>query len=441
MAELKESVKNYVQSKVFEELGFDVSVSLSDETGDIVIKRLAKVCKTATGPNQITLSDAREIYPNAKIADTIEIPMESNMMVDSIVNRAVIESGKVEQAARRKQEILDSLKVEGIAEHCLIFANFDYMTAIGDCHFTLNGKYKVVISQDRKMPNDKFVKNQEYAMIVISIEDRKSEIILQASRITSSLVEELIRMSMVNSSADVRVRRVSRVPAQLTKVVVSCDDPNVNPTGLVVGNRGLRINTVEKYLNGEMIEVINYDPSTPSMVINLIGAEKFVDMHFFFEDVDYFRTLKTLNKRKMLVVVKDDQIGPVVGKAGVSLKLTDKISGWVIQIMSESDYNEKFPEGIRWSNDFDWMGVQLKNGYEETFYSYFLTSLGYHSVLDLANLEKIDYKRCKCFSDGDAEYLYNLVKGIEFSYKCPNCGGEIESHASSCPHCGAIFSE
>lgn len=437
----KETVKNYIQRKIFSELGLETSVTVSEETGDIIVKRLLKVCKRSTNANQISLDDAKMINPKVKIMDYVEVDLEPNMMVDAIINQAISESGRAEQEIRRRQEVIDSLKVEGISENSLIFPVFESETALGDTFFKLDGKYKVSLTSDRRIPGEKFVVGKEYPMIVMAIENRKDDITLQASRVTSILVEELIRMSLIDSNVGIDIKKSARLPGRMTKVIVSCDNPNLNATGVVVGNRGLRIASVERYLNGEKVEVVNYEPSTPMQIAELIGYNRLLNMHFYFEDPDYFATMKTLNKKKILIVVKDDKIGQAVGKGGMSLQLTDKISGWVMRIITGSEYEEKMNGGIHYTCPFDWMGVELGGEFVNNFYGYYLHSMGYSSVLDLAGLEKSDYSKCKYFTEGDAEFLYDVVSKIEFSYECPVCGTIISTNDSVCPNCGTTFSK
>lgn len=435
----RESVKSYIQKKIFSELGLETSVSISDETGDVIVKRLLKVCKKSSGANQISLSDARAIKPDAKIMDYVEVDMEPNMMVDVIVNQAILESGRAEQQIRRRQEALDSLKVEGISEHSLIFPVFVEETALGDAYFDLDGKYKVCLASDRRMPNDKFTVGQEYPMIIVVIESRKNDILIQASRVTSVLVEELIRMSLIDSSIDIDIKKASRLPGRMSKVVVSCDSPDINATGIVVGNKGLRISSVERYLNGEKVEVVNYYPSTPYQIAELLGMDRIADMHFYFEKPSYFSTMKTLNKKKILAIVRDDKVGQVVGKGGSSLQLTDKISGWVIRVVTETEFREKIPEGFDFTPDFDWMGVDIGPNFVKNFYGYYLSQLGYTNVLDLAQLDVNDYTRSQYLTEGDAQFLHTIVSGLEFKYACPNCGAEIPMNAEYCSSCGTVF--
>ena len=442
MLSSKETVKSFIQKRIFSELGLETSVSISEETGDIVVKRLLKVCKKSTNANQISLDDARAIDPNAKITDYVEVDMQPNMMVKVIIDQAIAESGKAEQAIRRKQEIVDSLKVEGISEHSLVFAEFVSETALGDCFFRLDGKYDISLTNDRKINNETFEAGREYPMIILSIEARKDGILLQGSRTTSILVEELIRMSLIDTEVPINIVKSSRIPGKMSKVIVSCDNPNLNATGIVVGNKGLRLQSVKKYLGGEVIEVVNYNESTPLQIAELLGIDRVKEIHYYFEDPEYFAGMKTLNKKKILAIVADEKVGQVVGKAGVSLQLTDKLSGWVIRVITETEYKEKFPEGgMYYEPDFDWMGLDLGYDYMNTYYGFYLKSIGFNSIADLKDACSSDLTRSRYITEGDAHYLLEVVGGIQFSYCCPTCGEEIPEGSSSCPHCGAIFSQ
>ena len=449
---LSESSKSLIQKEIQKEYGINSRVYQDEETGNIYIKRLAKVCKRPVGVNQIDIADAKIVSPKAKYGDFVELDFESNAMLEEIISNCIETSSKAEEIATEKARLVESLRSRGVVYYSLIFAKFVNKTMLGEAQFKYDNLYDVYIDADKQIKGEEYKEDYEYPMIVTSFNfvDSNNKIEIRASRVTANLVEELVRLTLVNCNYRVEVKGVVREPGVLSKVIVDVpqineinerEGSNLSASGIVVGLKGCNVKKVESYLSGEKIEIINYRESTPYQIASIVGESDVVGMYFYFQNPDVFPPSKYNVSKRVLVIVTDKNIGRVIGKGGVSLKLNNRLSGWSINVMSESDFNQRLPHGFvdTSSFTFDWCDYELPE-ISKVFYGYYLSKLGMNSITDLEGLEADDLD-VKEFTDGDKQFLLNLSNEIDFNISCPVCGREVENYATVCPFCGASFED
>jgi len=444
---LNDSSRLLIQKKILENYGLNVKVYQKEDTGDIYVKRVARVSRKPVGLNQIELLDAQVVDPKAKVGQYVELDFDDNVMLNEIVSDCISTTARAEEVASIKSNILESLKAKGIIYYSLIFAKFEQKTLMGDAIFKLDNIYEVVIDKDKLMEGDEFEVGKDYPMIIISFNittESNNKLTIKASRITSNLVEELLRYSLANCNYNVEIKSICREAGVLSKVIVDIPDLNnetLNPAGIVIGPKGSTIKEVEKYLPNEKVEIINYSRTTPGQIRNIVGPNEVLDMFFYFQNPEYFKEYKFFSTKKVIVVVRDQNIGRIIGKNGVSLKLTNRLCGWSVQIVSETDYTVKYPHGFvdLSSDDFDWYGQEI-DPYLAKFYGHYLKQNRVENIAELQNLTKDDLD-IKEFSDSDKEVLLDFVKEINFDFTCPTCGKLIDYYSTSCPYCGEKFEE
>lgn len=442
---LSEATRLMIQKKVSQSLGVDISVRVSNETGEIELFKSLKVVRKPSMASQIELSDAKQLNPSAKIGDNIEVPLDvsESTMIQCVIDSCLDEATKTEETLKRKQEMVaelsNELKVKGVIEYSLIFATFEKETMVGDAIFRYEGKYEVRLEKDRRIDKDVFEVGKDYPMIILSFEERKDTVIIQASRVTNNLVSELIRMSLVNCDVDVEIKKVFRIPGKLARVVVDCPDNKYNPSGIVVGYKGSRIQTVESYLSGEKVEILNYAPCTPLQIQSIVG-DGFIDLFYYFENPDFFKSMRTINKKRAVVIVKDEFVSRVIGKGGSALNLLNRITGWVIHVTSQTEFATKYSQNLQEVPvDFDWSGAGFNEPFLDRFFGYYLSKCGFKSLEECADLSMDSLSQIQELSQDDKEFLLGHISGLSFLTVCPNCGAEIPSTSLSCPKCGAMF--
>jgi N utilization substance protein A len=133
----------------------------------------------------------------------------------------------------------------------------------------------------------------------------------------------------------VSIVQVSREPGSRSKIAVSSKDPDVDPVGACVGMKGTRVQAVVQELRGEKIDIVTWDSDVAKFICNALAPAEIV------------RVIVDEGTQSMEVVVPDDQLSLAIGKRGQNVRLASKLSGWRLDVTSETNYNEALKDGYR----------------------------------------------------------------------------------------------
>ncbi|MCB0135411.1 MAG: hypothetical protein KDD75_09920, partial [Caldilineaceae bacterium] len=125
----------------------------------------------------------------------------------------------------------------------------------------------------------------------------------------------------------VEIKSIAREPGQRSKVAVAAMQPGVDPVGSCVGMRGVRIQAIVNELNNEKIDVVEWNPDPGQFIANALSPAKVTDV--ILDD--------TIENRTAIVVVPDRQLSLAIGKEGQNARLSARLTGWRIDIKSESE--------------------------------------------------------------------------------------------------------
>lgn len=443
---MKDSERNYLQSRISSEIGAKVKVEFDSE-GELELFIQKRVVSRHPIGDQISLSDAKLLDKKYKVGDVVWVPFERNMMVDSIISSALKSISEAEANTEKRKALMDKLLLEGITMGSLIFAKYVKSNMIGDAYFSYKDDVDAVVSRDDLMPCDRFegCEGEEFPMIITNVEERPNKIVLSASRKSPYLTEELVYSTLSSLPFEINIVKCERVPGSRSIVVV--DSPEVDRPALhVVGKGGEKVKTVQKYLNPnkgvreweECIDIVNYSPSTPIMVRNLIGSV-FVDLHFDFERPEFFRensSKSSLNRKKLLIVIKKDKVGKVIGAKGSTLNMIARMVGWNIKVLDEVNFEQTFPNGMGYTSEFDWCGLEDLPEFARNFYGHYLHEIGLDSVVQCRGLSIEQLESIDRFSESDKKFIVDYFNGLEFSIECPNCKSIVSDSNKVCPNCG-----
>ena len=143
----------------------------------------------------------------------------------------------------------------------------------------------------------------------------------------------------------VEIKAIAREAGSRTKLAVASNDPNVDPVGACVGLNGARVNSVVSELNGEKIDIINWDENPALLIENALSPAKVI---FVAADEE---------AREAQVIVPDYQLSLAIGKEGQNARLAARLTGFKIDIKSETQARE--------SGLFDEMEIGYEQGFEE----------------------------------------------------------------------------
>jgi N utilization substance protein A len=144
------------------------------------------------------------------------------------------------------------------------------------------------------------------------------------SRSHPEIVRRLFQLEVPEVAAGtVEIKSVAREAGSRTKIAVLATDPNIDPIGSCVGQRGTRVQTVINELGGEKIDIIEYAPDPIRFMMNALSPAKVTRVELDEE------------RKEARAYVKEDQLSLAIGKGGQNVRLAGKLTGWRIDILQE----------------------------------------------------------------------------------------------------------
>lgn len=303
----------------------NVKVVMDNETGEAHLYAVKEVVEVVEDAKlQINQEEARQISKKLEIGDSVDIemiPKDFGRIAAQTAKQVIIQ--KLREAERdiiytqfndRKGEI-----VSGIIQKA------DASIVIMDL-----GKLEGIMPQKEQIPTERYRVNDKirgYVLDVVKGVKGTPQVIV--SRAHSDFIRKLFEFEIPEIYEGlIEIKSVSRDPGNRSKVAVYSTNENIDPVGSCVGQKGVRIQNIINELNGEKIDVIEWNPD-PSIFI----ASALLPAQVMAVDIKE-------EERFAQVIVPDDQLSLAIGKAGQNARLAARLTSWKIDIKSESQFRE-----------------------------------------------------------------------------------------------------
>jgi N utilization substance protein A len=315
-----ESALASAYKKSMSALDQDVVAKVDPESGEINFYVQKAVVESVTNPNhEISMTEARKTRATAQLGDVINIECTP----ENIGRIAV-------QAA--KQVVLQRLRE---AEHRIVYEEFtdrEGKVVSGAIQFMEARRIYVrlnrmegILPANEQIPNERYYRGQrlKFYLLEMSQRDREPQIIV--SRSHPNLIRGLFELEIPEvHNGVVALKALAREAGHRTKVAVATVQENVDPVGSCLGPRGIRLQSIINELNGEKIDVIQWDPDPAVFIANALSPSQVTSIK-----IDEGTNTAT-------VVVPDKQLSLAIGKEGQNARLAAKLTGWRIDIKSVS---------------------------------------------------------------------------------------------------------
>ncbi len=307
----------------------NVKVTMNAETGEVHVYAEKTVVETVEDDKlEINLDEAHKISKKLNIGDIAQeeiIPRDFGRIAAQTAKQVIIQ--KIREASRnvlfdefsaRKGEI-----VSGIIQK-----------ADGGIVVVDLGKLEAVIPLKEQISTETYKVNDKIRACIVNVErgiKGAPQVII--SRANGDFVRKLFELEIPEIYEGViEIKSVSRDPGSRSKVAVYSPNENIDPVGSCVGQKGIRIQNIINELNGEKIDVIewNADPSIYISAALLPAQVLAVDIN---EEEKFAQ-----------VIVPDDQLSLAIGKSGQNVRLAAKLTNWKIDIKSESQFRQLIAE-------------------------------------------------------------------------------------------------
>ena len=308
----------------------NVKVVLDKNDGQMHVYQEKDVVEEVTDDKkEISLENAQKININYNVGDKVEfelMPKEFGRIAAQTARQVITQ--KIREASR------DVIFSEFADKKGEIITGLVQKSDGGSVVMDL-GRIEGIMPKKEQVPTEKYHVNDKIRACIISVEKGvkgSTQIIL--SRASTEFVRKLFEIEIPEIYEGViEIKSISRDPGSRSKVAVYSPNPNIDPVGSCVGQKGIRIQNIINELHGEKIDVIewNEDPSIYISTALLPAKVLAVDIK---EDEKFAQ-----------VIVPDDQLSLAIGKSGQNAKLAAKLTNWKIDIKSESQFR-KMLEGM-----------------------------------------------------------------------------------------------
>ena len=337
--EIISAIETAVKTAYEKNFGGNTMVEVDRETGEVQVFLIKDVVtEVEDDENQVSLEEARQYDPDYEEGDEMYFaidPKDFGRIAAQTAKQIVVQ--KVREAERQstysrlkdKQGTLVSGRIERINNGTIFLAidNTEGILPVSEQvhseHFKVGDRIKVFV-MDVKDPNrPKASRNGPQVFF---------------SRSHPGLVRELFKLEIPEiADGTVEIKGIAREAGSRTKIAVYSHDPDVDPVGACVGNRGARVQAIVDELNGEKIDIIVWDEE-PAVLISNVLRPAVVESVYVEEDEQ---------EKMAIAVVPDQQLSLAIGREGQNVRLAARVSGWKIDIKSRQQLEEsgfKFDE-------------------------------------------------------------------------------------------------
>lgn len=319
---LKESIYAAVIKKIGKYGEPEIKVDIEKGIIDILIpKEVSEEIDSKW--HEISIEEAKKYKADPKLGDIIMVP-------------TTIEALGRQAAVAAKQKLLEKIRD---AEKQVIYDQFQnrvgeivngiVLKVERDNIVVSIGKTEAILPKRESIPTDFYNRGDYIRALLLEIRLVKGWPQLILSRIHPDFLKKLFEMEIPEVyEGIIEVKGVAREPGDRAKVAVYSLNSNIDPVGACIGVRGVRINAISQELRGEKIDVIEWSPDPVKYVCNAISPADVILTNIFEDE-------KTIE-----VVVPDDELSLAIGKKGQNVKLAAMLTGWRLDVLKESEYNE-----------------------------------------------------------------------------------------------------
>ena len=298
----------------------NVRVLIDRSTGEFkVYARKTVVEVVEDDRTQVSLEEARKQDPNYQLEDIVEYAVTPR------------DFGRI-AAQTAKQVVVQRIRE---AERGMIYDEYvnregDIVTGVVQRYEQKNviidlGKIEAVLPAQEQIPGETYQSFERIKTYVLEVKKTTKGPQIMLSRTHPGLIKRLFELEVPEiHDGIVEIKGVSREAGARSKIAVYSRDSNVDPVGACVGPKGARVQTIVTELKGEKIDIVNYSTDPQEFVANALSPAKVVGVY------------PKLNEKVAIVVVPDYQLSLAIGKEGQNARLAAKLTGWKIDIKSES---------------------------------------------------------------------------------------------------------
>lgn len=339
----------------------NIKVSINHDTCDFNVFAEKEVVETVEDPLlQISLADAKMTDPKYELGDVIHCQIDSKKF------------GRI-ATQNAKNVILQKIREEGRKSlyndwYC---QEREVVTGIVQRYLGRNvsinlGKVDAVLNEAEMVKSEVFKATERIKVLVLEVKDTPKGPRISVSRTHPDLVKRLFESEVAEvKDGTVEIKAIAREAGSRTKIAVKSNEANVDPVGACVGLNGARVNSIVNELRGEKIDIINWDDNPAYLIENALSPAKVICV------------VADEESKEAQVIVPDYQLSLAIGKEGQNARLAARLTGYKIDIKSETQARElglfeelglEYQDGNEgFGNEYQEGGDQVTTDYQEEY--------------------------------------------------------------------------
>lgn len=303
----------------------DIRCEIDPKTGESKLTRvLAVVDVVENDSTQVNLVDAQKRNPDAKVGDLIAEtlpPLEFGRVAAQNAKQVIVQ--KVREAERDRQFAEFKDRIGDISNGTV--KRVEYGNVIVDL-----GRAEGIIRRDEMIPRENVRLGDRIRAFIYDVrrEQRGPQIFLTRAR--SEFMAKLFAAEVPEIyDGVVEIKSVARDPGSRAKIAVISKDSSIDPVGACVGMRGARVQAVVNELQGEKVDIIEWNPDAASFIVNALAP------------AEVTKVVLDEDSNRIEVVVPEAQLSLAIGRRGQNVRLASQLTGWDIDIMTEAEESER----------------------------------------------------------------------------------------------------
>ena len=302
-----------------------IAVQIDPKRGDIIMYAYRKVVAEIANPEEeITLEEAIKLFPEAQLEGEVplQVEFEGFGRIAAQTARQVI----VQKVREAERDVILKEFNDKIGQ----LVNGIVLRHEKGAYFIDLGKTEAVLPAREQVPRENYRRGDRLRAFVLEVKDTSKGPQVVLSRSHPDFVSKLFEMEVPEIYENiVEVKGVVREAGDRTKIAVSSKESQVDPVGACVGMKGSRVQAVVRELRGEKIDIIPWSEDPRIFIAKALSPAVVEKVGVTEED------------RSALAVVADAQLSLAIGKKGQNVRLAAKLTGWKIDILSESEYEQE----------------------------------------------------------------------------------------------------
>lgn len=302
----------------------NIKVFMNRETCEYSLYAEKEVVETVEDPlMQISLEEAKKLNPQNYIGDMAYVPVKSKdfgRISTQIAKNVILQ--KIREEERKvlydQYFAMEKEVVTGIIQR-----------TVGNNISVNIGKCDAILPENEQVRTEHFEPTQRIKVYILEVKATSKGPRIQVSRTHPELVKRLFEMQVAEvKDGTVEIKGIAREAGSRTKMAVWSNDPNVDAVGACVGMNGERVNAVVRELCGEKVDIINWNENPAILIENALNPAQVICV------------IADEEEKSAQVIVPDNQLSLAIGKVGQNARLAAKLTGYKIDIKSETEARE-----------------------------------------------------------------------------------------------------